>query len=354
MIHYDVQGPGEARKSRQMQVATRQASIKLESGNAGVYTYTLRSVYDSHYGKNEMRGREMQPITVTQMVNSKPKARFTEAGKIYKACVNTDIDNHKFGGIPLQLVGSGPFEVTVQVVHESSGKSQLITVPNVPAGNNVPLKSVFRELPIGKYSVALVRVRDEKGCVSDKFNDSERVYIYISDIPKLTPMSDTNHLCVGQRLTFSLDGVPPFEIVYEFNGKRQKATTTSPFSRLASAPGNLTLVSLKDSASGCTADLSHLDAFVVHDIPSVRNIDLRSRDIHEGDEAELRFEFSGTPPFTFTYTRSERVGTPPRLRPVEAHTVNNVDDREYTILTSLEGEYEVIGLEDRYCSISYR
>jgi nucleoporin POM152 len=151
-----------------------------------------------------------------------------------------------------------------------------------------------------------------------------------------------------------LEGVPPFEIVYEFEGKRQKVTTGSPFSRVASSPGNLTLISLKDSASGCTADLSHLDSIIVHNMPSVRNIGLGNRDIHEGDETELRFEFSGAPPFTFTYTRSERVGTPPRLKPVEAHSVSNVDDHEYTILTSLEGEYQVIALEDKYCTVSFR
>jgi nucleoporin POM152 len=89
-------------------------------------------------------------------------------------------------------------------------------------------------------------------------------------------------------------------------------------------------------------------------MPSVRNIGLGNRDIHEGDETELRFEFSGVPPFTFTYTRSERVGTPPRLKPVEAHSVSNVDDLEYTILTSLEGEYQVIALEDKYCTVSFR
>jgi nucleoporin POM152 len=59
----------------------------------------------------------------------------------------------------------------------------------------------------------------------------------------------------------------------------------------------------------------------------------------EGDQAEIIFELSGTPPFTFTYQRSE----PPlrkggRLGKVlETHTVTGVSANQYSIFTASEG-----------------
>lgn len=57
--------------------------------------------------------------------------------------------------------------------------------------------------------------------------------------------------------------------------------------------------------------------------------------------------FTGTPPFSFTYTRSELQNNKPRV--METQTITDIQERHYTISSSAEGDYEVISVGDRYC-----
>lgn len=61
------------------------------------------------------------------------------------------------------------------------------------------------------------------------------------------------------------------------------------------------------------------------------------------------FTFFGTPPFTFTYTRSEigKKGSKPRILEMHSHTT---DEQTYSLFASQEGTYEVISIEDKFCS----
>lgn len=65
--------------------------------------------------------------------------------------------------------------------------------------------------------------------------------------------------------------------------------------------------------------------------------------------AEIEFRFFGTPPFTFTYTRSEIVKKGQKARILEMHSQTS-EDHTYILHASQEGTYEVISIEDRYCS----
>lgn len=58
-----------------------------------------------------------------------------------------------------------------------------------------------------------------------------------------------------------------------------------------------------------------------------------------GDQAEIIFTLIGTPPFTFTYQRSELSATK-NSRPgnvLETHTVSHLTTNSHTIYASLEG-----------------
>lgn len=198
----------------------------------------------------------------------------------------------------------------------------------------------------------MTSVSDANGCKTLLPKD-DTVFIHVNDVPYATPLSPRTDYCVGERIGFSLSGVAPFEITYEFNGKRQTVSTSAPFSRLASSPGNLTLISLSDTSS-CVVGLNHHTPRIVHPIPSVKISEGTTviQDIHEGDQAEIVFSFDGTPPFSFTYTRSEMVGNPPKLKVVETNTVSQVFGHQYSVFTSLQGTYEAIAMEDAYCSVS--
>ena len=73
--------------------------------------------------------------------------------------------------------------------------------------------------------------------------------------------------------------------------------------------------------------------------------------MNTGEQAEIRFRFYGTPPFTFTYTRSTvyKKGSGQKPRVLESHS-RTAEDYTYSMFASQEGTYEVTSIEDRYCS----
>lgn len=103
---------------------------------------------------------------------------------------------------------------------------------------------------------------------------------------------------------------------------------------------------------------------IVHPLPSVRIqeglVHLREGGLlssisenvgeltHAGDDpASFSVRLTGTPPFTFTYTRSQLVGS--RTKILDTQTVTDVMEYDYTISSSLEGDYEVTSVSDRWC-----
>lgn len=49
------------------------------------------------------------------------------------------------------------------------------------------------------------------------------------------------------------------------------------------------------------------------------------------------FTFSGEPPFSFTYQRTETADTHKNPRVIETHTVTGITERSYSVWTSQEG-----------------
>jgi len=85
----------------------------------------------------------------------------------------------------------------------------------------------------------------------------------------------------------------------------------------------------------------------VHALPSVR-IDEGIDQLREGDQpAVFSVHFRGTPPFTFSYTRSEQVNG--RSRVMETQTVTDIWAESYTISSSAPGDYEVTSVSDKFC-----
>jgi nucleoporin POM152 len=147
----------------------------------------------------------------------------------------------------------------------------------------------------------------------------------------------------------------PFTVFYTFNGKQQKAQSPgTTFRRLAELPGTFTISGLKDSASDCLAPTSPENPVltkIIHPIPSVRLSKGREShvDIHEGGDSELLFEFTGTAPFEFTYTRSTNAKKGVKSKVLEIRTELS-QEHSMRIRTSEAGTYEVISIKDRWCS----
>ncbi|KAK4694898.1 hypothetical protein P7C71_g2752, partial [Lecanoromycetidae sp. Uapishka_2] len=323
------------------------ASLRMETSEAGLYEYKFSKLGDMSYNHDH---RKFTPVKVQQRVNPKPSAYFAQAGKTYKYC-----QEEEAGGevVPINLVGQPPFSLELEIKHHTTTKPEVINVPNV-ASNKYNLHVPHSVLALGTHSVTIRKVRDSRGCQRKMDYDAPHIQISVADIPSISPLEEKTDYCVGDRIAYALSGTPPFNVFYTFENRERKASVSSmDFRRIAETPGDFIITALSDqrSTDACKAK-THL-VKVIHEMPSVRVSKGRTAtvDIHEGGEAEILFEFGGTPPFHFTFTRST---TPPKgKKPEVLETKNEVSyDYSKTIRASDEGMYEVVSIRDKYCAFS--
>lgn len=279
---------------RTVKTALNVASMEMDTSEPGQYTYKFSEVGDNLYDHDP----KSHGLVVTQKVNSLPSARFDSPGHIYGFC-KEDVSGEET--IPITLEGVPPFSLEITIRHHSNAKPELVTIPKINSNrHNLPIPR--RHLDLGQHVVSIHKVRDARGCQRTTEYDASSVRVAVSDVPTIIPLESKVDYCVGERLSFALSGHAPFEVFYTFNGAQRKATSQSTnFRRIAERPGEFTITAVSDGASGkCKA---HKDITkVIHEMPSVRisNGQVSVVDIHEGGEAELRFEFWGAPPFEFT------------------------------------------------------
>jgi len=138
----------------------------------------------------------------------------------------------------------------------------------------------------------------------------------------------------------------------DFEGTQRKAKSPNTnFRRIAERPGNFTITAVSDKASECKARTEITK--VIHEMPSVKISKGRQVqvDIHEGGEAEILFEFWGTPPFEFTYTRSTNARRGQKSQVLETRHETSYDFSKI-IQSSQEGTYEVVAIKDKFCAFS--
>lgn len=274
--------------------ALHAVSIEMDTSEAGHYTYKFTEVGDSLYDS----GRARDPLVLTQHVNSLPSARFDSPGHIYGFC-KEDVTGEEF--IPITLEGKPPFSLEITIKHHSNAKPEAVTIPNINSNrHNLPIPR--RHLDLGQHVVSIHKIRDAHGCQRNVEYDPSSIRVAVSDVPAIIPLESKVDYCVGERLSFSLSGHAPFDVFYTFDGTQRKASSrTTNFRRIAERPGEFTITAVSDGASGkCKAHKNITKT--IHQMPSVRisKGQVSIVDIHEGGEAELHFEFWGTPPFEFT------------------------------------------------------
>jgi len=150
-----------------------------------------------------------------------------------------------------------------------------------------------------------------------------------------------------------LEGIPPWTIGYRVNGKAYtQEAKQSPFAFSQQQAGEFKITSIAQQQKMCKSAVADL-SYAVHPLPTaqVGQGNRIFQDIHEGDQAEIKFTLIGEPPFTFTYQRSElrprKGGSPGKV--LETHTVSGITTTEYSIFSALEGVWTVTSIADRYC-----
>lgn len=276
-------------------VASHVASIKMDTSQPGTYQYKFLKIGD--YAYDSISGTHL-PV-IEQRVNSRPTAKFSDTGRTYNYCKE---QTAKPDMIPISLTGTPPFVLELGIRHHASTIPEIVKIPNIQSKS---YKFVIpqRALSLGTHTVSIRKVRDANGCERISEPKGLLVRVNVVNMPTISPMESQLDYCVGDRISFALAGTPPFNVYYTFEGAERKASTSATsFRRLAERPGEFVVKSISDKASTDSCRARQELTKIIHPLPSVRISKGRVSevDIHEGGEAELFFDFGGTPPFEFT------------------------------------------------------
>jgi nucleoporin POM152 len=317
----------------------------MDTTKPGTYEYRFSELSDVLY---EHDPKKFKPLIVVQKVNRKPSAHFIKPGQSYKYCKEELAGDEV---IPIRLEGVPPFSLEVDIKHQSSSRPETVKIANIES-NDYDFRIPHSVLSLGIHQVSVRKVRDSRGCQQKTEYGAPNVQVQVYDIPSIYPVEARTDYCVGERISYALSGTAPFEIFYTFEGVQRRAKSPNTnFKRIAEKPGVFTITAVSDKASECKAKTDITKT--IHEMPSVkiskgRQVEV---DIHEGGEAEILFEFWGTPPFEFTYTRSTNAKRGQKSHVLETrHEISHEFSR--SIKSSQEGTYEVVAIKDRFCSFS--
>ena len=276
-------------------VASHVTSIKMDTSQPGTYQYKFLQIGD--YAYDSVSGIHL-PV-IEQRVNSRPTAKFSDTGRTYNYCKEQTV---KPDAIPISLTGTPPFVLELGIRHHASTVPEIVKIPNIQS-KSYKFAIPQRALSLGTHTVSIRKVRDANGCERASELKTPSVRVNVVNMPTISPMEPQLDFCVGDRISFALAGTPPFNVYYTFEGTERKASTSATtFRRLAERPGEFIVKSLSDKASTDSCRARQELTKIIHPLPSVRisKGKISEVDIHEGGEAELHFDFGGTPPFEFT------------------------------------------------------
>jgi nucleoporin POM152 len=281
---------------KEFSAALGTSSIRMDTSKAGTYEYKVVELSDNLYNHDRPA---FSPLVVHQTVHPRPSASFAKPGTTYAYC-KEEADGDEV--IPIKLIGQPPFSLEVSIKHHAQAKSEIVTIPKITT-NEYNYRIPRQHLDLGPHTVSVHKVQDGHSC--QQWYDTKKVSsvrVLVSDVPTISPTESRTDFCVGERISYVLSGLPPFEVFYTFEGRARKAVSSATsFKRIAEKPGEFTITGVSDGASGkCKANTEIKK--IIHGMPSVRISKGKDStvDIHEGGEADIQFDFGGTPPFHFT------------------------------------------------------
>jgi nucleoporin POM152 len=316
----------------------------METSKSGLYTYKFSALADNLYDND----KRFRPLVLQQRVNARPTASFVKPGQTFKIC-SSDAENQD--KIPITLTGTAPFYVEIEIKHHQSSSSETYRIPSIES-NSHGIQIPRQHLKLGTQHVRIRKVRDARGCEQHLDSSGPSVQVQVFEAPSIYELEKRTDYCVGEHVSYTLSGTPPFEVWYTFDGAERKAKSgTTSFRRLAESAGEFVVTGVSDRASECRASVEL--AKTIHPLPAARISRGRivRTDIHEGGEVEILFEFWGTPPFEFTYTRSSNARKGQKSQVLETRHDKSYEHSK-VVRASQEGTYEVVAIKDRYCSFS--
>eukprot|EP00842_Homolaphlyctis_polyrhiza_P005333 jgi/Hompol1/5800/HPOL_004713-RA len=381
MYEHSIQpdGPGKPEQSiKKIETSADTFPLVFDTSKPGLHTYRMLSVSDANY-KNAIA---VSGIEVRRKVNRQPVAQFEEPGEHVYQCSAQRSDAIQLG---VRLTGVPPFQIILDRKHDNQPSLLLnISVPesalSVPkaavsstsAGRTTAASTASASRNTwtarveagtleeqGRYTFSIEAVVDGTGCIaqtSERETPESKMSIHLADQAKISS-SNPAIICLGDLLTYSLQGSPPFTITYTWNDVVQPPVVVAdPMMTLwAGAPGEIVITRVCNAMNCC-------DEEVAKDITMHTSVKALPRaivdggqdrvdDIREGDDSEIRVEFVGEPPFSFTYSHS-KVSAPsrdPKQDDFVTASVSDIMERSWRHITTQEGVFRVTAVHDRYC-----
>jgi nucleoporin POM152 len=266
VIRLDSKDHVVSKTKEEISAAMSTAQIRLRN-EPGKYRYEFTHLSDAVYDDAKNLGN---PLVVEQHVRALPTAVFLEPAEPYLYCADTQFDNPKKNGIPIVLTGSSPVTILLEMRHELDRQIETVELKDITEKQYffVPPQHTLTH---GLHVLRILQITDVHGCTSNPL-EHNRATFTVADEASIFPLEPQQHHCVGDRISYSLQGTSPWQIEYEFNGKRNLAKTSNPtFSRIAEKRGNLTIISVADKASSCKSLITpgKMEK-LIHEIPSVK------------------------------------------------------------------------------------
>ncbi|EFW99723.1 nuclear envelope pore membrane protein [Grosmannia clavigera kw1407] len=343
---------------KQFDAALGRASLQMDTAKAGTYRYEFAPPADSLYnGGSGGKSVRTDALVLQQTVHAKPAAVFAKAGQSFKYCMAEEDNEER---IPMVLTGVAPFYVEIEIKHQSGVVAETYGVPSIMT-HTYGLQIPRQHLRPGTQQIRIRRVRDARGC-QQKTDEvaaavaataaATTVQVQLFEAPAVYALESRTDYCVGERISYTLSGTAPFDVWYTFDGTARRGSSASTtFRRVAEAPGEFAITAVGDGASTCRASVNLTRT--IHPLPWVRVSQGRTArsDIHEGGAVEMVFDFGGTPPFEFSYTRSTNARKGQRSQVLETRHDVSYEHRK-VVRASQEGTYEVVAVKDKFCAFS--
>ena len=322
----------------------------LETSYPGIHTYHFLSISDSNY---DSPLRLEKSYSIEQQVDSSPTAEFMDNDDKTFYCLS-----EKPGDValPIKITGRSPFILKLQKRYDFD---KIETFSLEIKKDDLILKNgtrVFNFEPegiylIGSYTFEIVSLKDSTLCEVDYQNNSAvldiatSISINIADQAKIVS-NNPKTVCIGDMLTYALQGTAPFTIGYSWNGVEMKELlVTDPILTLFASEPGIVSIDMVCNAMKCCTKMHGSSVVEVKNLPSaiVDGGEDLIEDIREGEESVMLVEFKGTPPFSISWSRSEADDD----RQMESFSASNIETFKYSISTQQEGIFIVTSVSDQ-------
>jgi nucleoporin POM152 len=316
--------------------------VLFDTNVPGLHRYELNSFSDGNY-------KQAMPISgpriLEQLVHDAPEASFIEPEQKVFQCSSR---NKSPFAISLVLKGLPPFTLKLEQKHDNQHVQWIERVINIgdlqgSADGYTYSFNADSVSSMGRHEFVLDSLLDATGCqgLYDRASNPISTFVEIADQARVTPYTKET-VCVGDLLSYTLQGTPPFTIGYSWQGVQQPDLIVPDpiMSFWAGADGEVVITKVCNSAGCCDDSVANDERLrtVVKPLPKAivdQGMDLID-DIKEGDESQFVVDFQGTPPFSFTYSRS-KLGS--KAGQDEVITVSDIESHRVIMFNLVEHLY---------------